>query len=186
MEKLRIIREKLGISSDTRVGVELSTEYLYGLAGGSSITDPNATVKAGDIENSLLENIVGIIKMLYFSAGIRVLLLPVNCYTHIGAFKISDMCRELQGPKTDIRQKLNAVPSLADPGYHTPTSLTVVATDIFRAHPRRPGLFCCEDVNTLPVMATAVDELMRTLDSCMAFEKKYMEQVGAYVYLKYF
>jgi hypothetical protein len=172
-DKLDSLRDKLGISAATGIGVELSTEYLHGLAPAPAEADADTA-----IADALADRIAGVVKTLHLRGGLRLLLLPINCYTHGSARKVLERCRELQGlPGTALRQKLAAPPAAPPGGAAAAPSLAVLAVDLYRAHPRRPGLFCCEDVSTLALLPAAVTELKRTLDSCMAVEKKYMETI---------
>ena len=122
-------------------------------------------------EHLIEERMVPVLKALFSNAAMRVLLLPVNCFTYPMTKKIVDLCRQMQGGYNDFSKKLGQA------GADSTQPLTVIATDLFRAHPRRPGLYSCEDIVTLPTLEVAVASLKRSLDTCLTLEKKFLEEV---------
>lgn len=147
------MKSKLALSMNTAVGIELNTELLHSIETDS--TDSDHPTSAANKLATLLHS-------LYANAGLNVLVIAINSYTYTAASHISLKCRQLS---TQCSRNKDSAP------------ISIVAVDIFRAHPRRPGLFCCEDISVLPSLSVAVDELKRSMDSCMALERQYIEKV---------
>lgn len=159
------IRSNLASSDRIAFGIEFNTEFLSMI---------ESELAKGEDLAPVLRKLTRVIGTLHAHAGMRILLIAVNSYTYSIARKISISCHPFQGEGLDFRQKLE-LPIGA--GERSPPPLAVVGTDLFRAHPRRPGVYCTEDISVLPPLPVAIEELKRALDSCMALERKYMEQV---------
>ena len=150
-KNLADIRRHIGVPSGVPLGIDLSTELLHDIHNSNKIS---------------IESISTCIKRLHEAGAIRVLLIAVNCFTFPVAMSIAAACRECQG-STPIRDKLQR-------GHG---GIAIIASDVFRAHPRRPGLFVTEDLSMIPPPASAVAELRRAMDPCIKLEKKSISEV---------